>query len=374
MSLTTTSKSVKKGMKFLGLFAVVYYIAILFVIPRTKDFLLELFVDRNPPTPKFGILDPLKFQPKEIATANPKIILDTKDGRLPAGFPKKLPVYRIKPAQYSYLSGKNAQSDAEKLGFKPEELVSDLKGRDYQWRSLVTGGELTINTETRAISLYTDIAPFADKFKRGAMTYDIAKSYAREALTALNRFNDKLYKLENFKVNLGQIVGNGISETTVPVEAQFGVVNLFPKIGTYPVLGPDAQQGIIVVMVRQPGEIPALNVPLLSGSFWDVDTADDSTYPIISLAEAWKQVSAGNGVISSAIYKNDNPFNPRASIRMDRILVRNIYFAYYLTPEYQRYLQPIYVFEGTFITNGSEGGKVFIYYPAVTANFTRNAK
>ncbi len=374
MSLTTTSKAFRKGIKVVGVFALVYYVAILFVIPRTRDLILDLFVDRNPPTPKFGILDPLKFEPKEISNKNPKIILNTKDGRLPAGLPKKMPVYRIKPAQYSYLSGKTAQEDADKLGFKAEELISDLKGRDYQWQSLVSGGQLTINTETKAINLFTDIAPYPTEFKRGKITNESAKAWSTDILKSLNRYNEKLYKPENYKVILGQIIGNGITETKVPVEAQFSVVNLYPKIGEYSIFGPNPDNGTVTIMVRPPEGRSPFNYPVILGNFWDIDTNGDSTYPVISVTEAWKQVSSGQGVIANAMYKNDNPFNPRSTINVDRILIRSIYLAYYLTNDYQRYLQPIYVFEGSFITNGSDGGKITLYYPAITANYTRNAQ
>jgi hypothetical protein len=374
MSLTTTSRTFRKGIKILGVVALVYYVAILFVIPRTRDLLLDLFVDRNPPTPKFGILDPLNFDPTEINSKNVKIVLDTKDGRLPAGMPKKMPVFRVKAAQYSYLSGKNAQEDADKLGFKPEELVSDLKGREYQWRSLESDGELTINTETRAISLFTDMARFPAEYKRGKITAEASRNHAVDILKNIGRFNEKLYKPENTTVYLGQIIGSSLNETKVQTEAQFGMVHFFPKIGQHVIYGPDPQTGIIVVGVRSPAGKSPFNYPLMVGSFWDVDPTEDSTYSIITVKEAWDQVSAGKGVIASATYKNDNPFNPRSTINMDRILIRNIYIAYYMTPEYQRYLQPIYVFEGSFVTSGSDGGKIYIYYPAITSNFTRQVK
>ena len=161
MSLTKTSKSFKIGVKILGIVVAVYYIAILFIIPTTREFILNLLVDRNPPNPKYGKMEALKFVPADVLIAGdklPAVVLDTKDGRLPAGLPRKMTIYKFKGVQYSYLAGKGSQADADKLGFSEAELISDLKGKEYSWRSLVSGGVLYINTETKALLIGTDLS------------------------------------------------------------------------------------------------------------------------------------------------------------------------------------------------------------------------
>ncbi len=373
MSLTKTSRAFRRGIKIVGAFAVVYYIAILIVIPNTKEFFLNLFVDRNPPNPKYGPMDQLTFEPVLFNTqVTPEIELATKDGRLPAGLPRKMPVYRVKPPQYSYLAGKNAQEDADKLGFKQEELISDLKGREYQWRSLNSGGYLTINTETRSITLLTDLYGRNDQFQSGTITVETAKSYAINLLKDLNRYNEKLYRREDMKVFLGQIIGSTMVETKVNSEAQFALVYLYGKVGEYPIMPPNAIKGLIGMVLRNPNNnVSPFNNPLMEGHFWDIEQQEDASYPIITVNDAWKQVVAGKGVITSAVNKNENPFNIRDNLTLSNILVNKIYLAYYMTPQYQKYMQPIYVFEGNFVTQGTEGGAVFIYYPAITAVHTK---
>lgn len=357
---------------------VVYYIAILFVIPATREFLLNLFVDRNPPNPKYGKMEALKFAPAEISTPDgklPPVVLDTKTGRLPAGLPKKMVVYKFKGIQYSYLAGQGSQFDADKLGFSESELISDLKGKEYSWRSLVSGGVLYINTETKAITIDTDLYGKGNQFARASINQDAAKTAAVEILRRLGRYDDSIYKSEYHKVALGQFIGNQIIETKATADAEIAKVDLFGKIRDYPILGPDARKGLIWMVLKNPGnqasQVSPYNYPILEGTFWDLTDENDASYPIVTVQEAWKRILAGKGVVSSVRPRNFNPFDSIASPPVERILINSVYLAYYETPEFQKFLQPIYVFEGKYTMGGSDGGDIVLYYPALTAEFTR---
>ena len=67
--------------------------------------------------------------------------------------------------------------------------------------------------------------------------------------------------------------------------------------------------------------------------------------------------------------KDGNPFVPYVPIRIDKILVNNIYLAYYDTPKLEKYLQPIYVFEGNYTTVGGGAGQITLYYPAISGDY-----
>src|SRR5688572_11630704 len=109
MSLTTTSKNVKKGMK-ISIFAVFfYYLAILLIIPKTQDLLDALNANKEPPNPIYGQLDPLKFIKQDVSDLKPTFVLNTTNGQLPRGVPRKMNVYKFKGLQYSYLGGVRAQ-------------------------------------------------------------------------------------------------------------------------------------------------------------------------------------------------------------------------------------------------------------------------
>ena len=77
-------------------------------------------------------------------------------------------------------------------------------------------------------------------------------------------------------------------------------------------------------------------------------------------------------MISSVRPRNFNPFDDISPPTVERILVNKIYLAYYETPDFQKFLQPIYVFEGKYTNGGDDdGGDIVLYYPALTAEFTR---
>lgn len=371
MSLTKTARNFRVIVKLVAAVMFLYYVAILAVIPATRDFFLNLLVDRNPPIPRYGLLDPLVFNPADTKGKPPTIVLDTTNGRLPAGMPRKMTVYTFKGSQYSYLAGKDAQDDATTLGFSEAELVSNLKGRTYQWRSLVSGGVLIIDTETRSILLGTDLYGKSSEYVPGSIDVPSAKTYAVDLLTNLNRYNSTLYKPENFKVSLGQFSLSTITQTKVASDAQVARVDIFGQIDKTPILGPDATKGIAWLILRNPTRQKSpYNYPFIEGYFWDLTSDKDASYPIISVQEAWSQVLAGKGIISSVTPKNYNPFVQKQPVAMERVLINKIYLAYYETPAFQRFLQPIYVFEGNYINTGTEGGYIVYYYPAVTAQYT----
>lgn len=371
MSLTKTAKQFKSGVKVILIVMAAYYLFLLVLFPSAKNFLLDLFVDRNPPNPKYGLLDPLQFEPALTKGEPPKITLATKDGRLPAGLPKKMSVYKFKGIQYSYLAGKGAQRDADYLGYSEGELISDLKGKEYKWRSLETGGILVINTETTSVLLGTDLVSKNKIYPAGGINQKMATDTTIGLLSALGRYNSQIYNPANFKFTYGEYAGVRLQETKTPADAALVRVDLFGNMNEYPILGPTAKTGIIWVMFgKEPRQNRPTSFPFLQIYNWDLTSDKDASYPIITVGEAWKQVVAGKGIISDIVPKNSNPFENKKAIPMEKVLINKIYLAYYETTQFQRYLQPIYVFEGSYTYTGTDGGTVVIYYPAVTAQYT----
>ncbi|HAZ29270.1 TPA: hypothetical protein DCY43_00750, partial [candidate division WWE3 bacterium] len=74
-------------------------------------------------------------------------------------------------------------------------------------------------------------------------------------------------------------------------------------------------------------------------------------------------------VLSGILPKDGNPFESYVPIRVDKILINKIYLAYYDSPKLQKYLQPIYVFEGNYTTVGSSAGQITLYYPAISGDY-----
>ncbi len=375
MNLTKTSAYVKRFFKFLFIFVGSYYLLTLVIFPGSIAIIRAIFVKKIPFNPAYGQMEQLVFSPKRIKNDTIEIVLDTNDAKLPEKFPDRMTVYKFIPQQYSYLAGKNAQEDALVLGFSDKDLTSDLSGTIYKWRNSVTSSNLTIDINSRKLELKTtNLEGKGSSFSKGSVSVNSAKEKAKNILSSIYRFNDDLYTKGTQKVRLGTYSGSKIQETKSSTEAQLALVDFYRSIGNYPILGPDPDKGLMRIIVSgKKDKVNPLNNPLVEADYWEINTQSKAEYPIITPQTAWDIVRTGGGVISSIVPKNSSPFVGYTTTQVDKIYIDNIYLAYYETPEFQFYLQPIYVFSGTYTSRGSEGGNITIYFPAITAEFSKQS-
>ena len=371
MNLTEVSKNVKKGAAILLIFAIVYYVYILIIQPSAVGFIKNIFFRSVPPNPIYGQLSQLEFVVKPITGYTPTYVLNTKNGRLPGNIPETASVYLYKPKPFSYLAGKNALDDAASLGFPQSDLITDLKGKTYQWRDIRTGANLQIEIESREVVLNTNLSGKHGDYPPGTIIESSAKTAAENIFIAINRFDDGLYPNGNSTVRMGKIMGGALVETKESREMQVARVDFFRKVDSAPILGPDPRKGLLHTIVGFPQQSPTLKNPVMEAYFWPIDPVAKATYPIITVGEAWQAVKDGKGVISNVTPKDSNPFLQYSPVRVETILIDNIYLAYYDTPTLQQYMQPIYVFDGKYTTKGTEGGAITIYFPALTKDYVK---
>ncbi len=372
MRLSVLAPLIRRGINILLIFMVFYYFFTSLIFPISKAYLRSVFPDENAPTVSYGLLDSLEFVEKEIVTEEPIYVLNTKDGNLP-DLPIQLPVYKYKSSQFSYSDGTQAQKDASTLGFKEQDLVTDLKGDVYRWRNLQSDGVLEISIHSKEIKLNTPLtAAKSTNFPRGDISVSYATQAAKTLFTALGRYSEATFRDGSSTVSLGRFVGSEILETRLPKDAQLARVDLFRKVGKYSVLGPDPRKGPLHVYLRIPNEtVPALNYPVLNAYYWELEGATDATYPLVPIENVWKEVSQGKGVLASVVPKGASPFSEYTPVRVEKILVNNIYLAYYDTPKLQKHMQPIYVFEGNYTAAGGSSGSIIIYYPAISGQWVK---
>ena len=371
MTLTETSKIVRRGVIWFGISAVLYYIFLLLLFPGARGLIAALFPPKDPPTPVFGPLPPLEFVEK--ATKNnvpPTYHLDTAEGGLPTDFPRKVTVYKFRKSVPSFEKGKNAIDTAARLGYYDGDLVSSLKETTYKWRKIESSGQLEINTDTKEISLATPLSGKAAQFPRGQLSENLAKQLAVELFEDIGRFTDSLYKNGTQTVKFGQFVATRISQIDSPIDAQIARVDFFRSINETPILGPDPTQGQIYAFVRKPDiESTHLDFPAVQSHIWEINPQSNATYGIISVADAWSIVSQNGGVLANVTAKNSSAFHAYSPVRVDDIFINRIFLAYYDNYFLQEYLQPVYVFEGKYTTAGTQGGTVTLYYPAVVPEY-----
>jgi hypothetical protein len=372
MNLTTVSAFIKKATKYFLIFFVFYYTLILIIIPGSSGLIKAIFTKREPAKPIYSLLDRLDFIEKPIGQIKPEYVLNTTNGKLPTDLPIKMNVYKFKPQQYSYLAGKNAIADAATLGFTEKDLISDLKGNIYRWRNSSTGSLLTIELETRKLNLDTNLNGRNIDFTPGSINQVTAPEIARDIVTSIYRFEDPLYLAGNQSVKLGSYLGNKLYETTDTRESQVALVDFYRTVDGYAIFGPDPSKGLLRTIVREKSQNAyPMNHPLIEAYYWEVVTPAEASYEIISVKEAWDAVRNGRGVITRVFQRGTNPFEDYTPVEVEKIRIDNIFLAYYETPKYQMYLQPIYVFSGTYTTTGTPGGDIAIYFPAVAGQYTK---
>jgi hypothetical protein len=371
MNLTHTAQFIKKFSKYLLLIVVGYYLITLVLFPGSVSLFRAIFIKKVPPNPVYGQLDQLQFVKKRILNENPEYVLNTTNAKLPGNLPDKMNVYKFKPQQYSYLAGNNAISEAETLGFTNENLISDLKGTEYKWRNSQHNSTLKININTRAIELKTNMNGKSSYYSPRYLNTPESINIASKKLSSIYRFDDELYPSGSQVVTFGYYVNNRLVKTDNELEAQVAMVDFYRYIEKYPILGPNPYKGMLRIAIAKTATSEILNNPLLEANFWQIETTTQATYPIITVQEAWESIKAGKGVIVGVKPNKLNPFEAYIPTSVDKILVDNIYLAYYETPEYQTYLQPIYVFSGKYTSRESGGGDITLYFPAITGQWTK---
>jgi len=372
MNLTNVSAFIRKAVKYFLIFFVFYYTLILLIIPGSSGLIKAIFTKKEPARLTYGLLDRLDFIEKPIGQIKPEYVLNTKDGKLPSNLTDKMNVYKFKPQQYSYLAGKNAISEAATLGFTEKDLISDLKGNVYRWRNSSTASLLTIEIETRKLNLDTNLNGRNIDFSPGSINQQTASTIAKDLFESIYRFEDPLYLVGTQSVRLGSYLGNKIYETTDTREAQVALVDFYRAVDNYAIFGPDPSKGLLRIIVRDRSQNAyPMNHPMIEAYYWEIITPSEALYPIISVKEAWDAVRNGRGVITRVNQRGTNPFEDYTPVEVEKILIDNIFLSYYETPKYQKYMQPIYVFSGTYSTRGTPGGDITIYFPAVAGQYTK---
>lgn len=375
MNLTEVSAITRK-LVMVALVLVATYLLGVNVYPTARLFFAETFPKKQDPIPSYGLLPPLEFKEYPITNSRIKIELNTPDGQLPFGLKRYLPVFEVIEPGFSYNAAAQAQADASTLGFYNQDLITDLNAETYKWRKNDTGSTLEINTTTRTLETITDYTQIAQYYDAGNITEEDAIDIAYEKLEAINRIGDALYVAGEQKVTLGKIDRTGKAvEVDAAYEAEFARVDFYRKMGDFPILGSDPKQGQLSLVVADEKNLSNSQAPIyvtnpnMKINYWEINEKTNSLYPLISVRTAWDALIKGNYVISNVTPDTQSPFEEYTPVNVDRVLINEIYLAFYDSDEPQKYLQPIFVFEGNYATQGGGEGSITFYVPAVNAEY-----
>ncbi len=386
-NLTETQIYFKRGLIITFIAAILFYTGRFMLNSAIAGYFYLFPPQLPPPAASFGALPTLKMSSIKIE-GTPSYVLDTENGALPA-LPDRINVYRIAKPTTNLLSEQTIKqlagdfsfnlnfikSGVSKLkwtdGTNSRTFTADIVSKNFQ---LATGVEKLNTVVNQAVSISnSDAEQMALNFIRSKNLMnpsDLEHMYttATPSMIILGRLKEskidpqrsKLMKIDVFR----ELVD-------VPANEKLKVQEV-----KYKVLGPNPRNSLInfyVTNSQKPFQFPIINY-----TYWDAGYTDKSDYGLTPLPVIWATIAQNKGVISYLRLENEDEFEPfKTNLNIDRIEISDIYLAYYESLDLQEYLQPIYVFEGTFITNANDGqlpqrGEIVLYYPAVKGDFVKN--
>lgn len=274
-------------------------------------------VEEKPDT-KFGVLPFPDFPKTAVSSSNFSYSLDTATGGLPKvgkdlGFEKLIKVYFMPKPYATLLSGERSQALAEKFAITTQPEI--LTETNYRYKD-----------KDKTLTIDLDSGNFA---------------YTKEATSSgsaeLDDDNKLASDFENILGNLGvfrdELKMGRTKVTLLKPEAQAAQISLWPQaLDQKPIFTADFNKALVnAVLVKSASSLE--NYLSIDFVFWPIDTTTYATYPIKTAETAFEDLKSGKGVVII------EPPKPTVSIT-------SVYLGYYLSKNYNPYLQPIFVFEG----------------------------
>lgn len=279
---------------------------------------------------KFGILPSPIFPVSNVSSTNFTYSLDTSTGSLPKNgqdpnFPKIIKVYFVTKLSATLLSSEKSQDLARKFGIdSPPEILSDT-----EYKFVQEDETLDVNLDSgnflykKAASISAEEKLDDDKQLIDGFTRTLASLDALKDDLSDGRKTVKLFKTS----------GQDLIPTQVKTEADTAQVSIWPKdLDGRLIMTPEFNKSLVNSTIRHSSN-DLNNYLSLEFIYWPIETTTFATYPLKDPSTAFDNLRSGKGVIII------EPSKAQVSIT-------SIYMSYYLSKEYNPYLQPIYVFEG----------------------------
>lgn len=325
---------------------------VLFIVLKTGVSAFRIYWDKTHPAPPpppdtlFGKLPKITF-PKEIGVKTKSFQLETAEGDLPAGIPITEKVYFIPQGGGKFLSLERATNLAKTLGLndKPEKIDEDI----YLFKNSTRKTSLTINVLTENFEY--DYSYLSDQTlinPPSLPTETEANQIAKSFLEKISKLSGELKEGE-FRSSYWKIVGSNLAQTESSSEADFSRVDIFRKkvADQYPVVPPRPEEALVSVLISG---VSSQNEQVVEVKYvhFESDREKFSDYPIKMVSQAWEELKSGNYFLASFGNKKETGVTK----------IRRVYLGYYEPPFPDKFLQPVFVFQGD--------NDFYGYVPAIT--------
>lgn len=343
-TLTQTAYYSRKAIKY-GSIAIVGLIILRAVFVSFRTY----WQRRHPPAPPkptvaFGKLPKLNFPEKEnLPTMSFK--LETISGTLPQ-LAEQARVFFMPQPSPNLLAGDKTKTWARTLGFAQEPQKIDK----YVYRFVSETQPKTtleVNVLTRNFQLYYDWKNDLGILSQGnppqeAQAISLAKGFLQNADALAPDLSQGKAEVTYLKLKEEKLV-----KALYYSEANFAKVNFFrQEIDQLKILPPNPQDTNVSVMISAASG-PNRGIIEVNYTHFPISERNFATYPLKDASTAWSQLTSNKGFIANL---GNNPNG--------KITIRDVYLAYYDSPNPQNFLQPIIVFEGD--------NDFYAYVPAVS--------
>lgn len=268
------------------------------------------------PDLKFGNLPPIDFPKTSVSSTNFSYSIDTTTGNLPKvgidpGFEKFIKVYFVIKPISTLLSSERSQGLAEKFNLLvPADILSET---NYLFKE--NEKSLTVDLDSGNFIYIKESTQSADQ------KIDDEAKLVRDFQNILNSLG---VLKDELKMGRSKVVN--LEEGTIQI-------SLWPQaIDNKQIFTPQFNKSLVNGTVLQSTDNLESYLSL-NFTFWPIDTTTFATYPTKNADKAFEDLRLGKGVVVI------EPVKPQVSIT-------SIYLGYFLSENYNPYLQPIYIFEG----------------------------
>jgi len=326
-TLTEVSTIARKAIKFGGIALVV-----LILFPGFARIVKSIYLKLNPPPPpaptvKYGKLPKLDF-PDLPAEATPEYTLETIEGGLPK-LDGQAKVYVVGINKSRLLTLNRVKQKVVSLGFVDEPTQTDEQ--TYLFIHPKTNSLLSYNVVTGSFSFKYD-------WTLDRAIYETHKvPIGSEAISAAKDFLNSVGSLsEDLVSGNGKYIyliasGSAVIPTDSVYEANFVRVDLFrankDKLRVVTIGGDTSPIEVMISGLSENKRIVQANF-----QYSQILENDFATYPLIPVQEAWNKLLTGQGFIAKKI--------------TEKVVVRRVSLAYFESNQPQKFLQPVYLFEG----------------------------
>lgn len=339
-SLYETTSFTKTILKWVGI--VVGIIVGIVLLYRGGKLLATVLFPKKPapPTVAYGKLPALIF-PQSVSTTPFTYNLDTITGTL-GTFPDRANVYKTFTPVPNLLNLQNARDALSQTTFRGAE--TKITDTQYSWGDTLRGDKtISMNIISGDFTISSNYFTYPDLSPESLINTQTAIGTVTDFLSDLNLYPSDFDDTKT-TTQLLTVQGTSVFAAASVSTADLVRVDLFQKdLNKIPVVYEHPPYSSIHFLVGGPQ-----TSEILEGAFahQSIITNEAATYPLRTVSEAYDLLKEHKAYVAS-YYGSSN-----------QVSIKNIYLAYFLTEAKQKYIMPVYVFEGKDGFNA--------YVPAIT--------